>query len=205
MLKSTSIAVLGLFLLATPSLAGAVYHVESGQWNLDGYNGEGNDDGAGCYYTTQWTNGSFVEIGTFPPKNPGEDSYAYLMIKNINWDNSQYKKGYKFEGKIKLVHFKMNQYKMYDSEFEIIDDQVVLVHDLYASFLKDISGADGMMLFPGTKGEFKIGLDGTKALFDKWSNCMDTVINNLPAQQQAPEPQQQTAPKPEQNRLEQEL
>lgn len=164
MRKTLLAAVAAITLLATPALAALdqFYHVQSGQWSIEGYTGDKNF----CSAKTYWQNGSYVSL--FNMKGSGSFSFIVHDTEwNLNGDiGSYYDAQMRFAGRIGVDSG--------NAPFELLDSQTIAFRDMTSTFIENwIKYRELTIIMPNDIPNLTIGLSGTADATVAFVDCID--------------------------------
>lgn len=161
--KSILASIVALGLIATPALAlSQFFHVQSGQWSIEGYSGEKNF----CSAKSYWQNGSYVSLFIMRGSNT-----MSLIVHNTEWylngNIGEYYNGkIVFTGKIGTDSG--------TAPFELLDSQTIAFRDVTNSFLENwIKYRTMKIVMPNNIPNLNIGLSGTAAATEAFVVCVE--------------------------------
>lgn len=168
MRKTLLAAVAAITLLATPALAALnqFYHVQSGQWSIEGYTGDKNF----CSAKTYWQNGSYVSL--FVMRN--SETFS-LIVHNAEWDLLG-QPGVFYDGT--MVFTGQAGLRVLDGRFEMLDSQTIAFRDMTRSFLRSWIDFRDMKIDLGSGiPTMLVGLSGTADATSAYIACIDYLNN----------------------------
>lgn len=165
--KTLLAAAVALGLIATPALAlNQFYHVEAGQWSIEGYTGEKNF----CSAKSYWQNGSYVSLFTMR----GSDTFSFI-VHNTDWYMNG-NIGQFYDGK--MVFTGKAGADGGPAPFELLDEQTIAFRDMTTAFLENwIKYRNLEIVMPNDIPNMLVGLSGTSAVTNAFIDCIDHLNN----------------------------
>jgi hypothetical protein len=165
--KTLLAAAIALGLIATPALAlNQFYHVQSGQWSIEGYTGEKNF----CSAKSYWPNGSYVSLFNMR----GSDKFSFI-IHNEEWFMNG-NVGEYYEGK--MVFTGKIGSETGTAPFEYLDPQTIAFRGMTADFIESwIKYRTLEIVMPNDIQNLSIGLSGTSDATNAFVDCIEHLNN----------------------------
>lgn len=165
--KNLLAAAIALGLLATPALAlNQFYHVEAGQWSIEGYTGEKNF----CSAKSYWPNGSYVSLFNMR----GSDTFSFI-VHNEDWFMNG-NQGQFYQGE--MIFTGKAGRDSGGAPFEFMDPQTIAFREITREFLTNwIKYRNLEIVMPNDIPNLSVGLSGTAAVTNAFIDCIEHLNN----------------------------